>query len=193
MSGLSGSVASRVGGRVVAVLASMCLLGWLASVAVAQEVSETSVKAAFVYNFAKFVNWSHLPVKQDEITLGVIGDRPLDGELWALAGRKVGDRRIRVVRIDPKNPQAKRKCELVFVSSKIPQEDPTVRAHLTKQKVLTISDSAGFAQRGGIIELYRAGTRVRFEIRNDAAKKSGVEISSKLLRLAVPRAKGQRD
>ena len=94
------------------------------------------------------------------------------------------------MRIEKEKPQA---CDLVYVGGKVAAQDPRIKTQVGKHGVVTISDAKDFAKRGGIIELYRTGSKVRFEIRNDAARKVGVEISSKLLRLAVPRPRSLGD
>ena len=113
---------------------------------VAEEPSENAVKAAFVYNFAKFVDWGHLPNSREELVLGVLGDKPLGGELRRLAGRSVGGRRFRVVQVDS---QSMAECDLIYVGRFAPLQEPLVKKCLESMRVVTISDRIGFADEGG--------------------------------------------
>ncbi len=168
---------------IVALLLFLTILGKIA-------FSETSipreytVKAAFLYNFAKFVKW---PVDaflndQSSIVLGILGEDPFGNALDSVKRKTVGDRKIEIKRLD--KLEDIKKCHMLFISQ--PQEIDLDRifAQLKDSNVLTVSDIEEFARKGGIIGLFKAENKIRFEVNVDSAKRNGLQISSKLLKLA---------
>jgi len=146
---------------------------------------ETAIKAAFVYNFIQFVEWPQGALADDEyFVIGILGADPFEGALEAIAQEQEAyGRPIRVLRLRDVSEVAG--CHMVFVSQ---------RAHVSPQEffqavqgrpVLTVSDAERFARRGGMIGLLTEGNRVRLEINTDAVRGSGLNLSSRLLRLAT--------
>jgi hypothetical protein len=142
-----------------------------------------ALKAAFLYNFATFVEWppETFPDARAPFTVGVLGRDPF-GDLLeeTFRGKTVGGRRIAVKR--SRDVDDLRSCQLVF----LPEGEATARAlnALKGASVLTVGESDGFAEDGGCVNFYIDGLRVRFEINPEAAKRANLKISSKLLRLA---------
>jgi hypothetical protein len=144
---------------------------------------EYEVKAAFLYNFAKFVEWppEAFPLSSTPVALCVYGDDPFGGSLdTVVRGETLNGRRL-VVRRLRDLPQA-RECHVLFLGEKV--RGAEVVAALRGVSVLTVAESRDFLDQGGMIRFVVEENRVRFDINLDAAEKNRLKISSKLLRLA---------
>lgn len=143
---------------------------------------EEAVKAAFVYNFTKFVEWPEaaLPATGSALTLCVFGSRPLSGRLEGLQGKPTQGRTIRVVVA----PEARDQCQLVFIGQTDAHGLRAVLQPLSGRPVLTVGDHDDFIGLGGIIGLKLSAGRIRFDINLQAARASGLHINSQLLQLA---------
>ena len=147
--------------------------------------SEYLIKAGFIYNFAKLVDWPGAAFTQPDspIVIGILGADPFGPTIdKVLAGKKVNDHAFVIKRL--KSPAEAKDCHILFVSaSETSRINDAIR--LTKSMpILTISEVPGFANRGGIINLTLEDSRVRFEVNVDAAKAADLNISSRLLALA---------
>lgn len=143
---------------------------------------EYEVKAAFLYNFARFVDWPEETAATD-LALCVLGTDPFGPALDALAGKEVQGRRLSVRRIDSGGDWSA--CHMLFVpESEQSRLDTLLGEFAAHHGILSVSDINGFAGRGGIIELVLDQNRVRFAINVEAATRAGLTVSSKLLRLA---------
>jgi len=162
------------------------ICGTIASWVHAQPLSsrEHLIKAAFLYNFAKFVDWSpeSLPESNTSLILCVLGQDSFGGALESLEGKTVKGREL-VVRHTTRLENLD-KCHILFISASEKKRLPEILKSISKMNLLTVSDMKGFAQEGGIINLVKEGSRIRFEINLDAASLSGLIISSNLLKLA---------
>jgi hypothetical protein len=147
---------------------------------------EHQVKAVFLLRFAQFTEW---PTHDDgaPLVVAVVGEDPFGPYLDSVAdelsidGRAVEVRRFATVHdIRDSEPLA-----LVFISRSSAKDLSTVLALLKRRPVLTVSDVEGFVGRGGIIELVTERNRVSFRIDRQAARASGLRLSSKLLRAAA--------
>jgi len=146
----------------------------------AQSVPEYSLKAAVLYNFALFVDWPQSV--GDTLTLCVIGPDPFGAELDALQGEPVGERRLQVKRLDSLAPVSG--CQLLFIPKKSMGDLPQIVAAIDGLAVLTVADSPAAAEAGAGLNMGLQNARVVFEINLAAVRRSGLAISSKLLRLA---------
>jgi len=159
-----------------------CLL--CASAAQAQDVTEPSLKAAFVYNFAKFIEWPSdaLPAATS-FTACVLGDGPvLDALERTVKGRLLSGRSVSVSRVTVDGPL--RSCHLLYVSGVTAAQASAVVLVVKGAPVLTISDIDDFTPLGGIAHVFVENGRMRFELNLDRAKLSRLQLSSKLLTLA---------
>jgi hypothetical protein len=150
--------------------------------------SEYAVKAAFLYNFTKFVEWppGTFVEASDPITLCVLGENPFGTLLEeAVRGKTVNGREIAVR--EAKTLSAAAGCHIVFLGSD--SLDESLGA-LANRPVLTVSDAESAAERGAIIGLKLEENRVRFEVNLNAARKARLKLSSQLLKVAV-RLSGQ--
>ena len=144
--------------------------------------SEIAVKAAFLYNFAKFTDWPSLGPAAP-ITLCVVGDARLAGTLLeTVRSQHIGGHALDVRAMGGDAPLGS--CALVFISASETRRVAAVMDNLTALPVLTVSDVKGFAQTRGIVELVAENGRMRFVVNADAADRSGLRLSSRLLGLA---------
>lgn len=145
---------------------------------------EAQLKAAFVYNFARFVEWPAASFNDagDRLQLCVAGQGPVARLLPELEGRTAQGRELQVRSISS-TTEAKA-CHMIFVSG---VGEPRVADVLQVARglaVLTVSDVSGFADAGGVIGLVRVDDRLQFEINLIAARARGLKVSAHLLKLA---------
>lgn len=149
--------------------------------------SEYEVKAAFLFNFAKFIDWpeSAFPTQQSPFTVCVIGPDPFGHALEEnLLGKAIDERSVEIDRLKPDDISAPNHCQMAFVSSAEKQQFAGLIAKFQGTSTLLIGDAEGFAASGGMIELRLEDNRVRFAINPDAAGRANLQLSSKLLALA---------
>ena len=152
--------------------------------AAAGAVSEYQVKAAYLYNFAKFVTFPAQSFAADntEFVIGVLGDDPFGQTLdQTVQGKLIGDRKI-VIRRSNSIDDLKH-CQIVFVCASRKKDVATVLTRFKGETVLTVGESDGFAGHGGVINFYVDDNKVRFEINPKAADRASLQISAQLLRL----------
>ncbi|HKR29509.1 MAG TPA: YfiR family protein [Terriglobales bacterium] len=147
--------------------------------------SEYLIKAGYIYNFAKLVEWPASAFAQPDspIVIGIVGTDPFGPIIdKVLEGKKVNGHSFVIKRLKPTADV--KECHILFVGTSLgPHVADTIR--LTRgTPILTISEIPGFADRGGIINLTLEQNKVRFEVNVDAAKQADLNISSRLLVLA---------
>lgn len=149
----------------------------------AQTASEYDVKAAFLYNFTKFVDWPPAAFPDPaSLKVCVLGDDPFGRSLQSVAGEQVANHKLTVVRTDSLSRPAG--CQVLFISHSERERLPQILAAVRDSPVLTVGDTKGFVDQGVIINFTLEGSKVRFEINTEAADRAGIKISSKLLQLA---------
>jgi hypothetical protein len=146
---------------------------------------EYPVKAAFLFNFAKFVEWPPDSFKgpEDPIAICVLGQDPFGSALEDLVRNKTVANRAFVVR-DVSNAQQASKCHIVFVSASERKRCRSLLAELKGHSILTVGEAEDFIENGGTINFKLKDARVRIEIDAGAAERARLRISSKLLSLA---------
>lgn len=145
-------------------------------------VSEYRVKTAFLYNFSRFVTWPAVAMhERSEFSLCVIGSDPFGEQLDKLAGKTVHSRTLVVNRLS--SIAMLDSCHLLYISEDA--EPVKVLSVVRDQPVLTVSDVENFTEQGGIIQFKLVQNKVRFRINASAAASAGLNISSKLLSLAL--------
>jgi hypothetical protein len=146
---------------------------------------EYPVKAAFLLNFAKFVEWPSNAFKgpDDPIAICVLGQNPFGSALEDVVRNKTVVNRAFVVR-EISNGQEANKCHIVFVSAPERKRFRFLLEQLRGRSILTVGELDDLAGNGGIINFKLKDARVRIEIDTGAAERAGLHISSKLLSLA---------
>ena len=150
-----------------------------------EQPSEYEVKAAFLFNFTKFVEWpdSSFPDAHSPIVTGIVGDDPFGASLTRLvAGQKAQGRSIAIIRY--RRGDDLRRCHVLFISGSERTRIAQILAALQDTGVLTVSDIDGFAEAGGAVQFVMQENRVHFVVNLDAASQSKLRVSAKLLALA---------
>jgi hypothetical protein len=161
----------------------------------AQSVTEYQVKAAFLFNFAKFVDWpaDAFSASDAPLQICVLGQDPFGRDLEQLIlGKAVNGHRIQVAHIEAFSPAVN--CQILFVASTEKRQIRQVLQNLEGASVLTVGDTPGFAAMGGSINFVLDDNRVRFEINLKAAGRAHLKISSRLLtvaKLVLPAQEGE--
>jgi hypothetical protein len=166
-------------------LLSIICCGFAGPVAHAQSAAEYQVKAAFLFNFAKFVQWpaDAFPSGDAPLQICVLGQDPFGREFeQVIIEKTVNGHRIEVAHPDGV-PQA-RACQILFVASSEKQRLADILQGLKGTSVLTVGDSPNFIQTGGVINFVLDHDRVRFEVNLKAAELAHLKLSARLLTVA---------
>lgn len=165
---------------------SAALLLALASVAgvVRAESKSAELMAAYLYNFARFVEWpaAQFPSPKTPLVLCTPDGETLDGHLLRIHGRQAQNRRV-VVRVIEAGDNLTG-CHLLFLPRQETAAAATLLATAAGKPVLTVSNAPGFTAMGGMIGLFVEADRVHFDIDRDLAQAAGLRVSSRLLALA---------
>jgi hypothetical protein len=173
------AVLTRVKGLALVLVALVAL----PRVSAAQTAAEYDIKAAFLYNFTKFVDWPATAFPDaGSLRICVLGDDPFGRSLQSVNGEQVGTRKLKVIRTDSLAKPGG--CQVLFISRSERERVPQIVAAVKDSPVLTVGDIPGLVDQGVSINFTLEGSKVRFEINTDAADKAGLKISSKLLQLA---------
>jgi hypothetical protein len=174
--------------RLTALAAAACLaLAWLhAGAALGADgppVTDRTVKAAFLYKFASYVEWPGAqPAAGTPLTIGVIGSSDMAGELSRITeGRTVNERPVQVRVLDAGGPLAG--VQVLFVGSRGSERDASLQA-ARGLPILVVTDAPGALASGSMINFTLDRDRVRFEVSLPAAESSHLKLSSRLLAVA---------
>jgi hypothetical protein len=177
---------SFIAACLVCLTLATALAGWAQS-GDSSDSSEYLIKAGFTYNFAKLIDWPSGAFAQPDspIVIGVLGTDPFNGTLdQVLKGKEANGRAFEVRHL--KWGADLKGCNILFVSDSETVHLDELLRNIKGLPILTIGQTADFALRGGIINFVVEDNRVRFEINADAAKQANINISSRLLSLAIP-------
>ncbi|WP_158045352.1 YfiR family protein [Skermanella pratensis] len=167
----------------VAILALLLSTGGLVP-RVSAAPSEYEVKAAFLYNFAKFTDWpSAQKAGLEPFTICILGEDPFGTALDMLQGKPVDGRPVAIRRM--MKPEDLKWCRIMFVGRPYADGMERLAGYLQGQPVLTVGDNPGFVRSGGMIGFVPDDGRIRFEIDPDRISPTGLTVSSQLLNLAV--------
>jgi len=150
----------------------------------AQSVDEYQVKAAFLYNFAKFVEWPPHKGPDDSFVICVLGRSPFGPLLeQAVRGKQIEGRALIVREISEVRDASG--CQILYVPASENKRIPAILDKLKTDAVLTVGETQTFAADGGVINLKVEGGKVHLEVNMCAAERVKLHISSKLLSLAT--------
>jgi uncharacterized protein DUF4154 len=147
--------------------------------------TDYDVKAAYLYNFGRFVEWpSSVTTKSDVFNICILGQDPFGSALdHTFAGETISGKGIAAKRIS--TPQEAVNCQILFMSSAEEGRLNKIIEAIDKGAVLTVSDMPQFSQRGGMIQFVLDGKKVRFEVNLTAVQRAGLTLSSELLKVAT--------
>ena len=165
--------------------ATAALLVLLHAVAQAQEVSPLRLKAAFIWNFAKFTEWPAGAIRAGQpFTMCVVGNAVVADALQdAVRDRRLADRRVVVwqAKADEQPPPV---CQVLFVSGLTPRQLSQILSGVRDRPVLSISDIDGSAELGVTVQFLYEGSQVAFKVQRESARRASLQISSLVLGLS---------
>ena len=152
--------------------------------AMAAERPEHEVKAAFLYNFGKYVRWPQsVAGSEGEFVIAILGADPFGAALDDIVrGKRIGNRPVAVRRVSKLSELGA--CEVLFISASEEARLEAILTELAKAPILTVADMPRFVERGGMIGMVVANRRVQFEVNTQAADNVGLSLGSQLMRLA---------
>lgn len=153
---------------------------------------EYQVKAVYLYNFGRFVEWPATPATDEPFAICVIGRDPFGPVLDATVAREtIGSRKLVARRIATTRDATN--CQILFIPSSEASRMKEILTLLDKSSVLTVSDMPGFTNSGGMIQFVLKDNKVRFEVNLTSAEKAGLTFSSQLLKVATDVKKNARN
>lgn len=144
---------------------------------------EYQIKAAFLYNFTKFVEWPAEAFTDSgaPMIVGILGDDPFGVALESIQDKTVKGRKLEIKRFE--SIQGVEFCHILFISSSKKERLAQILEALKNSSVLTVGERDGFTQLGGMVNFTIKKNKIRFEINPDAAEQARLKLNSKLLRL----------
>ena len=166
--------------------AAIAILLLTPMIAAAQDVTEPALKAAFIYNFAKFTEWpADVMAAGEPLVLCVVGDAAIGEALErAVKGRTLLGRGMGVFQ-SVADVRPREACHVLYLSGVTASQAAKLLAGLRDTPVLTISDAEGFTEVGGIAQFFFEHGQLRFNVHLESAKRARLRISSRLLALAT--------
>jgi uncharacterized protein DUF4154 len=163
----------------------MIVLALAGAFAQSPAVDEYQVKAAFLYNFAKFIEWApgSFSTTSAPIRICVFGRNPFGRNLSDVTdGKTINGRKLLIDQVA--DLHVARSCHIIFISSSEKAQLKRILEGLQGADALTVSDSNSFIEQGGMIEFVLENDRVQFEVNRRATEMAGITVSSKLLSVA---------
>lgn len=170
----------------IAVAAACAFLANLVLHAQNPRPTDYQVKATYLYNFGRFIEWPEklAAAQGGSFTVCVLGQDPFGPSLDAtLAGETIGGKTVVAKRIS--SAEESGDCQILFLSLTDDNRLNKIIADLDKKAVLTVSDMSQFVKRGGMIQFVLEGKKVRFEVNLTATQHAGLTLSSELLKVAT--------
>jgi hypothetical protein len=149
-----------------------------------QEAPEYQLKAAFLYNFAKFTEWPETAFKENNspLILGVLGEDPFGEAIEPIKGKIVKSRKLEVKRF--KSLMDLQPCHILFISASEKERLAEILTKIEGSAVLTVGDLDQFIDAGGVIRFTILEEKVGFEINAEAIKTAEFKLSSQLLKFS---------
>lgn len=171
--------------RIVLLCMALSLLGWNPPARAAGQADEAQVKAAYLYNFAKFIHWPDEAFAGPEsaLVIGVLGKNAIEKPLRLLQGKSIQNHPIEIQVYSQLSDIGT--CHILYLPSTAIADSTLWREALSSKAVVSVSDSRRFAAKGGIIELIPVRGRLRFIINLGMAKDQQLKVGSQLLSLAI--------
>ena len=151
-----------------------------------EKPTEYQIKAAFMFNFAKFVDWppEAFSATNSPIIIGIVGKNVFGSDLEnTIRDKTVNNRRFQFIPVASSSEATN--CHILFISPSEKDNLKKILEGLHNASVLTVSETDQFIKAGGMINFVIEDNKIRFQISDDAAKKARLRISSKLLSLAA--------
>ena len=175
----------------IMLLMAAVVLGPIPARAQSEQAREYQIKAAFIYNFFKFVDWPEAPLSETPgtISICILGRDPFGGIFAPIEGRSVKNKKLAIKRVS--SPGEIGSCQILFICSSEQERLGPILAATCGKSILTVSDIKDFARRGGMVGFSSGKNTVHFAINFKASERSGLKMSSKLLEMATVIADAQ--
>ncbi|MDD4975689.1 MAG: YfiR family protein [Bacteriovorax sp.] len=152
----------------------------------AVEALEHEIKATYLYNFAKFIDWPEGKLEKDPIYLCIMGKESLKSSLERLAmGKSIKNRPLHVRQLD--SIDEIKSCHILFIGAAASKNLPEILRKLRFEKVLCVGDTPDFIEQGGQIQFFVNENKVGFEVNLPAVKQAGLKIDARVLNIAKVR------
>jgi hypothetical protein len=150
------------------------------------ETNEYQLKASLLWQFVKFVDWADraMPKDSKSIVIGVLGSDPFGKHLDALKGKEAKGRKLDVRRYERVEDVKEGECHVLFVSSGYGRKVEDVASALAVRSILVVGEKKASIDAGLTVGFTVKDRKIAFEINLDAAKRSGLAVSTKLVKLA---------
>jgi len=158
----------------------LAALALAAGLSQGQEAGEYDVKAAYLFNFARFTEWP--PPQEGPLQVFLMGRDPFGAPLSALEGRMAQNRPVHIKRDVAVDDMAA--CQIVFVSDSEARRLKPILQAASAHPTLTMSDIGGFADNGGMVGLYLADQRIQFDVNLAAIRDANLKVPAQVLKLA---------
>lgn len=169
----------------VSIAAILGLMDALRSSVAAQSVSDSQVKAAYLYSFAKFAEWParKFPEPSTPILFCLVSDPGFESELnRTMIGKTISGRTVRIVLVE--EVEQARNCHVLFLNTARSRQTQRILEGVRGAAVLTVGETDDFLQKGGMIRFVLHDERVQFEVNHKIASQEGLYISARLLGVA---------
>ena len=169
-------------------VAALALLILLCSTSSQPQQDERAVRAAYVYNLTKYVTW---PKNGNELEICVAGGGSIGSSLERVMQGKVSDGRRILVSQRPLEQEIQR-CDIIYFNATTTASVQHMLDRLTGHPVLTVGESESFMRAGGMVGLLRSGDQIQIQVNLDQVRAGELQMSSRLLDLAVVVHSGRR-
>lgn len=154
---------------------------------------EYRIKAAYLFNFAKFVSWPSQTFAQTNspIVIGILGKDPFGAELdQTVAGKKIEQHPLQVKRLNDSDPLSG--CQILFIADSEHRRVAQLLENARRLPILTVGEMDDFTEAGGMIRFLKHDNTIRFEIDLAPVQRAGLKISSKVLQVAIVKGKAEK-
>lgn len=160
----------------------LLLVSLLPSAAIGAPAGEQQIKAAMIYNMAKFTDWPADALTADQFLICILGKGRLSKAVETLHGKPVRGKTIVVRSIT--QPSEAANCQILVLAESERKQSAAVLGKTQQYRLMTISDDDGFAKAGGTVGFYVEDGKVRLEINTAAAQRHKLRIDAQVLKLA---------
>ena len=159
----------------------LSVLPLLLSLAQAQVHDERAVKAAFVYNLTKYVEW---PEPSNDMVIGFVGEGSMGEVLKGMLDGKTSESRTIHVLLSPADPELEH-CMVLYIADPSPKKMRAALDRVRNKNILTVGETESFVRDGGMIGLVTVGDHVQIQVSLEVTRESRLKISSRLLSIAA--------
>lgn len=152
---------------------------------------EYAVKAAYIYNILRFVDWHQNPefTTLEDINICVLGKNIFGKHLEPIESKEIEGKSLRI--IHKHNIEQTQDCQLVFVSDQQAYPPDAISSVIGDKKIIVVGDDLKFVEKGGMFSFFVQDNKVRLAMNKSSLEKSGVHVSSLLLEVCVAYGDGQ--